>query len=325
MMGLRDRCRKGRDHMDTKKVIKYTVITLILAWGIQIAVSVIGNNIGGMTGTMIFRGGLAVCMFMPLLAAIISKADIKGMGWKPKLKGNLKWILFALFVPVTLTILGFVIFFAIWPDLFSLDGSYLLKTVEEMGMDPSEYKAAIEQTGMSMTGLTFITAVQCVTYAPFINMFFGIGEEAGWRGFLYHELNKRFGKVKTWLIGGAVWAVFHFPAMLLAGYEYGIDYIGTPVLGLITFTLFCISMGVIHEIIYDKTKCIWFPALLHGSVNAAITMYQVVLNGERIDDINRLMVFGPGYNGLIAMIPTVILAVVMAVIVLKDRKNIQAG
>ena len=115
------------------------------------------------------------------------------MGWKPKLKGNLKWILFALFVPVTLTILGFVIFFAIWPDLFSLDGSYLLKTVEEMGMDPSEYKAAIEQTGMSMTGLTFITAVQCVTYAPFINMFFGIGEEAGWRGFLYHELNKRFG------------------------------------------------------------------------------------------------------------------------------------
>ena len=192
-------------------------------------------------------------------------------------------------------------------------------------MDPSEYKAAIEQTGMSMTGLTFITAVQCVTYAPFINMFFGIGEEAGWRGFLYHELNKRFGKVKTWLIGGAVWAVFHFPAMLLAGYEYGIDYIGAPVLGLITFTLFCISMGVIHEIIYDKTKCIWFPALLHGSVNAAITMYQVVLNGERIDDINRLMVFGPGYNGLIAMIPTVILAVVMAVIVLKDRKNIQAG
>ena len=316
---------KGEIYMDTKKVIKYTVITLLLAWTIQIAASVIGNNIGGTAGTMLFRGGLAVCMFMPLIAAIIAKADFKGMGWKPKFKGNLKWIVFALLVPVTLTILGFVLFFAIWPELFSLDGSYLLKTVEEMGMDPAEYKAALEQTGMSMTGLTLISIIPCITYAPFMNMFLAIGEEAGWRGFLYPELNKKFGKVTTWLIGGVAWAVFHFPAMLLAGYEYGTDYIGAPVLGLVVFTLFCISMGVIHGIIYDKTKCIWFPALLHGSVNAGVTLYQMVLNGERIDDINRHLIFGPAYNGLVSIIPVVILAVVMAVIVLKDRKNTQAG
>ena len=307
--------------MDTKKVIKYTVITLAIAWVIQIAVSLISLNSEGMTGTYIFRGGLAVCMFVPLASALISGADLKKMGWKPKLKGNVKWMFFALFVPSILTFLGYVFFFMIWPDLFSLDGSYMLKTVEELGMDPSEYMASLEKSGMSISSILLIGVLECVTFVPFINMFVAIGEEAGWRGFLYPELNKRFGRIKTWLIGGVIWAAFHFPAMLLAGYEYGMDYIGAPVLGLIVFTLCCIVLGILHEIIYDKTKCIWFPALLHGSVNASATLFQLALDGSRSDEINRLLVFGPAFNGLISMIPAVILAVIMAVFVLKREKK----
>ncbi len=307
--------------MDTKKVVKYTAITLALSWTIQIVVSLISENMAGLTGNMIFQGGLAVCMFMPLAAAVISKADIKHMGWKPGLKGNFKWLLIALFAPVVLTVLGYVLFFAIWPDLFALDGSYLIKTYELYGMDAAEAEKAITQTGMSMTMLSLLTVVQCVTYAPFINMFLAIGEEAGWRGFLYPELNKKFGRVQTWIIGGIIWAMFHFPAMLIAGFEYGKDYIGSPVLGLITFTVFCIVVGILHEIIYDKTKCIWFPALLHGSINAAVTIYNIVLDGSRIEDIDRLMVFGPGYNGLIGMIPTIIFVVIIAALVLKGEKK----
>ncbi len=308
--------------MDTKKVIRFTAVTLGIAWAIQTAVSIFSLKVGGMTGTTVFRGGLAVCMFAPLAAALISGADLRKIGWKPKMKGNVKWMLFALFVPVILTFLGFVLFFAIWPDLFSLDGSYLLKTVEDLGLDPSEYMASIEQTGMSMSAMLMISVLECMTFVPFINMFLAIGEEAGWRGFLYPELNKRFGKVKTWLIGGVVWAAFHYPAIILAGYEYGTDNIGGPVLGIITFTFFCIFIGIIHEIIYDKTKCIWFPALLHGSINGAFTLYQIVLNGNRLEDVNRLMVFGPGYNGLISMIPTAVLVVIMAAFVLKHENKI---
>ena len=84
--------KKGRDLMDKKKVIKYLIIVMILAWGLQIAGALIGNSIGGMTGTVIFRGSLAICMFAPIVAALLAKADFKRMGWKPKLKGNFKWI-----------------------------------------------------------------------------------------------------------------------------------------------------------------------------------------------------------------------------------------
>ena len=317
--------KKGRDFMDKKKVIKFLIIVMILAWGLQIAGALIGNSIGGMTGTLIFQGSLAICMFAPIVAALLAKADFKRMGWKPKLKGNFKWILFCMFVPMIMTILGFAVFFAIWPELFSTDLSYMANSYEELGMDASVLEESLASSGMNSMTMILISMLQCITYAPVVNMFLAIGEEAGWRGFLYPELGKRFGRVRTWFIGGAIWAAFHFPAMLLAGYEYGSDYIGAPILGLVTFTLFCIMLGVLHEIIYDKTKCIWFPAILHGSVNAAFTMYQVVLNAEHLEKINKLMVFGPGMNGLVAMIPFVILTVVIAAVVLKKEKKLTAA
>ena len=191
-------------------------------------------------------------------------------------------------------------------------------------MDTAVLEESLASSGMNSMTMILISMLQCITYAPVVNMFFAIGEEAGWRGFLYPELGKRFGRVRTWFIGGAIWAAFHFPAMLLAGFEYGSEYIGAPVLGLVTFTICCIALGVLHEIIYEKTKCIWIPALLHGSVNAAFTIYQVVLNAEHLEKINKLMVFGPGMNGLIAMIPFVTLTVIIAAVVLKKDKKLTA-
>ena len=63
--------------MDTKKVIKFVVITYLIAWTIQIIVSLYMVNNPGMTGTLVFQAGLAVCMFTPLIAALISKAGFK--------------------------------------------------------------------------------------------------------------------------------------------------------------------------------------------------------------------------------------------------------
>ena len=314
--------KKGRDFMDKKKVIKFLIITMLLAWGLQIAGSLVKVNVGGTTGLLVFQACLAVCMFAPMIGALLAKADFKGMGWKPKLKGNFKWILFCLFVPIVLEALGFAVFFAIWPELFSTDLSYLAILYKEAGMDTAVLEESLASSGMNSMTMILISMLQCITYAPVVNMFLAIGEEAGWRGFLYPELGKRFGRVKAWIIGGAIWAAFHFPAMLLAGYEYGTDYIGAPVLGLVTFTLFCITFGILHEIIYDKTKCIWIPALLHGSVNAAFTMYQMVLNAGHLEKINKLAVFGPGMNGLVAMIPSVILTVIIAAVVLKKDKKL---
>ena len=146
-----------------------------------------------------------------------------------------------------------------------------------------------------------------------------IGEEVGWRGFLYPEINKSLGKIGTWLIGGTIWGVFHFPAMIFGGYEYGFDYLGAPVLGLVVFTICCIAIGIFEEIIYDRTKCIWYAALLHGSFNAVATIPQLFMNANN-PDINKYMVLGPLPQGLIAMIPLVVFAAILGAWSIRRKK-----
>ena len=302
--------------MDTKKVIKFVVITYAMAWTLQTAASLYMVNNPGQTGTMVFQGGLAVCMFAPMLAALLVKADFKGMGWKPKFKGNIKWLLFAAYAMIPVFAAGGVLFYVIFPNLFDTSGSYYIAATEAAGVDIIE---ELGKAGMSIQTY-LIVSMAALIYAPFLNIVTAIGEEAGWRGFLYPELNKKFSRTVTWIIGGTIWAAFHFPAMLIGGYEYGTDYIGSPWLGLIVFALFCIVMGILEEIVYSRTKCIWYAALLHGSVNAAAT-YPIVYANVNNPDLERLMVLGPAPNGLIAGLPMIILAVIMGTAVIRNEKK----
>lgn len=302
--------------MDKKKVIKFVVITLLISWTIQIIVSFYMVNNPGMTGTMVFQVGLAVCMFIPLIAALISKANFRSMGWKPKFKGNLGWLLFAAYGMIPLVIAGAALFFLMFPDFFDTTGSYLFAQSEAAGVDLA---AELERSGMSYQTYV-LTGLPMFLLAPFINISTAIGEEAGWRGFLYPELNKKFGRASTWLIGGIIWAIFHFPCIILGGYEYGFDYIGSPWLGLIVFTVFCITAGIIEEIVFSKTKCIWYAALLHGSINA-ITSMPVLFANANNSDLNKYMILGPLPNGIIAGLPMIILAVIMGIAVIRKEKR----
>ena len=303
--------------MDKKKVMKFIGITYLIAWTVQIIVSVIYVKNQTMTGRLIFQGGLVVCMFVPLVSALIVNHGLKGMGWKPKFKGCIRWIFFGAYASLPLVIAGMALFFVIFPDLLDMNGSYVIKTYEDMGIDFNELLAT---SGMDYK--TYILAQgSSLLYAPFINMFAAIGEEAGWRGFLYPEMEKGIGKVKTWIFGGIIWAAFHFPCMLIAGYEYGLHYMGALWLGPVVFSLFCISAGVLAEIIYDKTGCIWYPALLHGSINALGTVPQLVMNADDPDRLEKYMILGPAPNGLIAMIPLIILAVIMGIWAVRAKKD----
>jgi len=307
--------------MDTKKVIKFVVITYLIAWTIQIAVSLYKVNNPGMTGTTVFQMGLAVCMFAPLVAALISKAGFKGMGWKPKFKGNIGWLFFAAYGVIPVVAAGAVLFFLIFPQFFDTTGSYYIAATESSGVDIAEELA---KSGMSLQTYNLISMAALI-YAPFVNIITAIGEETGWRGFLYPELNKKFARPIVWIIGGFIWAAFHFPAMLIGGFEYGSDYFGSPWLGLIAFTVFCIAFGALEEIVYSKTKCIWYAALIHGSINAAATFPMVFVN-VNYPDVDKYMILGPAPNGIIAGLPLIILAVIMGIAVIrKDKKAKEAA
>ena len=303
--------------MDKKKIVIYLAVTYLIAWPLQIIGSIYMKNNPGTTGLLVFQACLAACMFAPLLAALIANKGLKGMGWKPKFKGNIGPFFLAAYASLPLTFLGAALFFILFPGIFDTTGSLLATQAQEHGVDLATF---LEQAGMDVKTLLIIQMIPAVLFAPFINTFTAIGEETGWRGFLYPELNKGCGLVGSWLIGGVCWSVFHFPAMFVGGYEYGFDYPGSPWLGPIVFTLFCISVGVLEERIYNRTKCIWYPALLHGSINAIATLPQLFMNANNPDS-ERLMILGPIPVGIIAMIPFIITAVIIAVMALRRKES----
>jgi len=303
--------------MNTKKVIIYTSVTLVLAWIIQSIVSVYFMQHQNMTGKSVFQFGLAAMMFVPAIVAIILNKGFKGFGWKPKFKGCGWLIPVCMFAPGIMVIIGAALFFAFFPQFLDFSGSYIIAETEQLG--GMDFNAVLAENGMTMQTYYIITLLAGFFYGPAINMFVALGEEVGWRGFLYPELNKRFNRVTTWIIGGVIWASFHFPCMAIAGYEYGFDYPGFPFVGWIVFTVTCIVLGCFEEMVYNKTKCIWYPALLHGAVNA--TTFILMFINVNHPDYGKLMILGPAFNGGISMIPGVILAVVLGIVVMKKTKK----
>ena len=69
----------------------------------------------------------------------------------------------------------------------------------------------LEAQGLTIKSLMLIQLVEALTYAPLVNTFAALGEEVGWRGFLYPQLKARFGITAGRLIGGVIWGAWHFP------------------------------------------------------------------------------------------------------------------
>ena len=57
------------------------------------------------------------------------------MGWVPKIKGNVKWIFWAILVAAVSIVGGAALFYAIFPDLFDTTGSYIISTGKSAGID----------------------------------------------------------------------------------------------------------------------------------------------------------------------------------------------
>ena len=302
--------------MNKKHVVKYLVFVFVLTYIFEIIASIVAikNPMG--LGQLLFTIIMVGVMYVPFFGVLFARGTLKGVGFKPKFKGCAYLLPIAFFGPFIAAVLGGALFFAIFPDMFSLNGSYFIA----QSPNGAEVIKQLEAQGLSVKILIVISIIQSITYAPILNMLAALGEEVGWRGFLYPELNKSFGKLPTWLIGGTIWGAFHYPIIILVGYEYGMDYFGFPIVGIIVFTIWTIFLGLLHEVIYDKSKCIWYPALLHGAVNACgwITM---LVNYDDLERTGKLAILGPFFNGAIGGIPMALFAIVIGVIVMKKTSK----
>lgn len=78
-----------------RSFLAYLLWAFGIAWVLQIMAGMLYRKGNAAAYTII----LAVSMFAPMLAVLLAKGKLEGMGWKPRLKGNIRWILAAWLCP----------------------------------------------------------------------------------------------------------------------------------------------------------------------------------------------------------------------------------
>jgi membrane protease YdiL (CAAX protease family) len=304
----------GEDIVDeiTKKRLKiFLALAFSISWSSALVIALTGGLVNspeiipnsGVTLALILEA--SVYMWGPALANLITRLITKE-SWqnaylKPQFKTSWPYWLAGWFAPGILTILGTLLFFGIFPNLYDSNLSLLRTQMEASGaaLDMANpYTIIIQQT------------IFALLLAPLMNFTATFGEEFGWRGYLLPKLSA-LGNRKALLISGVIWGVWHWPVIWM-GHNYGLEYWGYPWLGLLVTIWFTLSIGVFFGWLSQKAKSIWPAVAAHGALNgiAALGLLFVLKPFP--------ILLGPSPAGVIGCLP---FSLVSLVILLSMKNN----
>lgn len=251
--------------MNRKALILFFTITFGLAWLFFLIPLAFGDPQSPLRQTVTVVAW-SVAMWAPGVGAVVATL----YGLRQPLKtlnlrrlGERKAYLWAWLLPPVLALLAGVFTVAFGLGRLDLEFTSIRQAMENApgGQSVAPWLVVLIQIVFSLT------------LAPLFNTLFGLGEELGWRGFLLPHLLP-LGQGRAIVISGAVWGIWHAPAIL-----QGHNYPSQPLLGVLLMTGFCILMGAIFSWLYLRTRSPWAPALAHGSLNATAGLPMLFLQG----------------------------------------------
>lgn len=96
-------------------------------------------------------------------------------------------------------------------------------------------------------------------------LFFGFGEETGWRGFAFPRLADRFGPLTATFLLTPLWAAWHIPLFL-----YRPTYMSMDTAGIIGWIFSLLTGSVLLSWLYQRSHgSIWVCALFHATMDVA--------------------------------------------------------
>lgn len=163
----------------------------------------------------------------------------------------------------------------------------LLNAVFGLGFTP-ELNDMAAAVGMDVPVFLVAGFLNTVIVGPLLGLLMAFGEEYGWRGYLQGELVK-LGRVKSVLLVGVVWGVWHAPVIAM-----GHNYPGHPLLGPIAFLVFNLFLSIFFGYVVLKTGSVWQAALMHAVFNAGYTWLIAMVYTPN----DALFSFGAGFYGI---------------------------
>jgi membrane protease YdiL (CAAX protease family) len=268
----------------------FLLLTFIISFSIAGAYKLItGETVGNISYTIMG----AIYMFVPMISVII----VKKLIFKEKLRSDLQisfkintwffeaWLIMPL---ITFGALGISLLFpgvAYNPEMTGLAERFASMTSPEQVEQMKTQIAAlpVSPVWLILAGGLFAGIT--------INGLAAFGEELGWRGFLLYQFrNMSFAKAS--ILIGAIWGIWHAPLILM-----GHNYPQHPYFGVFMMVVLCIIITPIVMYFTIKAKSVIAAAILHGTMNATVTISIIPITGG-----NDLLVGMTGVAGMIAML-----------------------
>lgn len=241
--------------LKSKPVLFFLAFTFVVTYAIEFGLILAGFRIKGIP--QIFGQYIvAVVMWVPALGAFltvkfISKEPISVLRLK---LGKIKpYIILWLEIPLLVALI-YLISWQLGFVKLDLEMKGFMKLLSSYGQNvdmpfPPIYMALL---------LFFVS----LFISPWMNTFFALGEEIGWRGFLMPRLMS-LGKTKAYLILGVIWGLWHLPLIII-----GFNYPDTPMLGIAMMCIFTTSIGFIMNDIVLKNESTLLAGWAHGLINS---------------------------------------------------------
>ncbi|MEZ5970542.1 MAG: CPBP family intramembrane glutamic endopeptidase [Hyphomonadaceae bacterium] len=238
------------------KSIVFLALAFAISWGI-----VIGAHFGGLSDNpMLATPILATMMTGPAISALICTFAFEKTGERVRALGlhfkpNVWWVL-AWLIPILIGGASVAATILLSDHHYVDIGSGVRAAAEAQGKDLSLAPAFATSTW-------FIVSMALV-FGALINMpILTFTEELGWRGYLY-GLWRPSGFWRTSIATGAVWGVWHAPAIFF----FGLNYPDDRAIGLGLFVLFCVLLTPIITLVRERSGSVWAAGLFHGTFNA---------------------------------------------------------
>ena len=189
--------------------------------------------------------------FAALITCLLCRIPVGSLGWQWPAG---RFLSLAYFLPL---IYATPVYLLTW---VGIHGSFSPKPFEMMmaGQYGLANWPAWGTLGVALPLLFTITVIGTATWA--------LGEELGWRGFLFPRLQERFGFTGACLISGTLWAVWHYPGLLGADYNAGTD----ARFAIVCFTIMVIAMAFIMGYLRVRSGSLWPCVLLHATHNSFV-------------------------------------------------------
>ncbi len=272
------------------RAMVFTLLAFAFSWAaIELYFALGGKWAGG--GFAAFSMAV-VYMWIPGLVAIMVQKLIYREPLKISFSLN-RWFLAAWVIPPALTLFSSVISLAFPGVSFSADMSGLAERVAAYARNipPEQLEALKAQLAATPLWVALVSGiVQGLLAGATINALVALGEELGWRWFLFKELLP-IGFWKSQALIGLIWGIWHAP-IILRGHNYPQH----PVPGVFMMCLFCLLLSPIIGYIRLKAGSVLAAALMHGTLNGTAGIGLLFLKGG-----NDLTVGITGVAGFIAM------------------------